>query len=52
MGSLNLTMVFSPNLVQCIMETRRLESMILEMELKKIVFEILIGNVHEIFSHT
>jgi hypothetical protein len=51
MGARNLSTVFSPNLVQCIMETRRPESMISEMELNNIVVEILIENVHEIFSH-
>jgi hypothetical protein len=42
MGSLNLSMVFSPNLAQCIMEMT--ESMILE--LNNLVVEILIENVH------
>jgi hypothetical protein len=51
MGSLNLSTVFSPNLVQCIMETWRPESMISEMKLNNIVVEILVENVHEIFSH-
>jgi hypothetical protein len=50
MGSLSLSTVFSPNLVQCIMEARRPESMISEMELNNIFVEILIENVHEIFS--
>jgi hypothetical protein len=49
MGSLNLSMVFTPNLALCIMEIRRPESMILE--LNNLVVEILIENVHEIFSH-
>jgi hypothetical protein len=51
MGARNLSTVFSPNLVHCIMETRRPESMISEMELNNIVVEILIENVNEIFSH-
>ena len=48
MGCRNLSTVFSPNLVHCISETRRPESMISEMELNNIVVEILIENARDI----